>query len=155
MARGCFFNASSTHHTYDSQVLSKLLNKRRKQIVWRRYNGYMLCFAEMTMTAEKWFSGKTVMTLLRQFHKFQLSREIIASLYCLLISYKVPITESHLFIFFYLEILATKKILLFISSVIWWGNLPPQALLWFSQTNFPCARIVQPVFQREFKTLIK
>ena len=67
--------------------------------MWRRYNGYMLCFAEMTMTAENRFSGKTVMTLLRQFHKFQLSREIIASLYCLLISYKVPITESHLFIF--------------------------------------------------------
>ena len=60
MARGCFLNASSTHHTMVGSYQFDLINRK---IVWRRYNGYVLCFAEMAMTAENRFSGKTVMTL--------------------------------------------------------------------------------------------
>ena len=62
---------------------------------------------------------------LRHFHKFQLSREIIASLYCLLISSKIPPTESFLSLLD-LETLATKKVLKFdkLSHFLWGGVLP-------------------------------
>ena len=154
MARGCFFNASSTHHTIVRSYQNYWINGENK-----------LCGAGIMVTCcaslrWRWLLRTDLVEKLwwHFYDSFTSSNSAERSLQAFTVCSsptRFQYSESHLFIFFYLEILATKKILLFISSVIWWGDLPPQALLWFSQTNFPCARIVQPVFQREFKTLIK
>ena len=72
----------------DSQsvrVCQKLKKKKKVMIVLGR-PGYIstLCFAEMTMTVEKWASGKTRGDTFYDSFTSSTSAEIIAGFYCLL-----------------------------------------------------------------------